>query len=141
MKYESKQHSARVPASMMYQALSDFNNFTPMIQDKVEEWSVDGDFCTIKAQGMALTLVMDREAMAEQSRPADGVYTIKIFSADSPMPFGMWVQLKEVAPYDTRFRIVADVQLNAVTKMMIGKKLQKAIDSFAEQIAIGFGGK
>ncbi len=125
----------------MYQALGDFNNLTPMLKDKVEDWSVDGDFCSFKAQGMKLTLVMDREAMKEQSDPEKGSYTIKIFSADSPMPFGMWIQMKAVAPYETRFRLVADIELNAMYKMMIGGKIKKGVEQFAEQLAKGFGGE
>lgn len=140
MKCESKQHTANAPAAFMYETLGNFENLSPMLKDKVEDWSATADSCSFKAQGMSMTLYMDREAMEAQSRAADGVYTIKIFTADSPMPFGMWLQLKATAPYQTRLRVVADIELNAMYKMLIGKKIQKGVDQFAEQIARGFGG-
>ena len=44
-KYESKQHQIRRSADQIYTALSSFSNFTPMLADKVEEWSADEDSC------------------------------------------------------------------------------------------------
>jgi carbon monoxide dehydrogenase subunit G len=62
--------------------------------------------------------------------------TIKIQGDESgPMDFTFWLQLKEVAPYDTRMRIVLHAELNMMMRMMIGKKLQGAIDQMAEAIA------
>ena len=54
----------------------------------------------------------------------------------SPVDFTFWLQLKEVAPYDTRMRIVVHAELNMMMRMMIGKKLQGAVDQMAEAIAV-----
>jgi hypothetical protein len=52
-----------------------------------------------------------------------------------PFEFLFWVQLKQIAPYDTRMRLV----LHAIMiKMMLKGKIQSALDSFAEQIASAF---
>ena len=53
----------------------------------------------------------------------------------SPMDFTFWVQLVSVDEQDTRMRIVLHVQLNMMMKMMIGNKLQGALDQIAEGIA------
>ena len=126
-KYESKQQQIRRSAEQIYSALSSFSNFTPMLADKVEEWQATDDECSFKVKGMKIALrIVDREPNK----------TIKIQGADSnPMDFTFWLQLKEVAPYDTRMRIVVHAELNMMMRMMIGKKLQGAIDQMAEAIA------
>ena len=126
-KYESKQQQIRRSAEQIYSALSSFSNFTPMLADKVEEWQATDDECSFKVKGMKMALrIVDREPNK----------TIKIQGADSnPMDFTFWLQLKEVAPYDTRMRIVVHAELNMMMRMMIGKKLQGAVDQMAEAIA------
>ena len=127
-KYESKQQQIRRTAEQIYSALSSFNNFTPIIQDRVEEWSADDNVCSFKVKGMPVRLKMvEREPNK----------TIKIQGDEgSPIDFTFWLQLKEVAPYDTRMRIVVHAELNMMMRMMIGKKLQGAVDQMAEAIAM-----
>ncbi len=126
-KYESKQQQIRRSAEQIYSALSSFDNFTPMIQDKVEEWQANDDVCSFKVKGFAARLRMvEREPFK----------TIKIQGDEAtPLDFTLWLQLKEVAPYDTRMRIVVHAELNMMMRMMIGKKLQGAVDQMAEAIA------
>ena len=126
-KYESKQQQIRRTAEQIYSALSSFNNFTPIIQERVEEWSANDDMCSFKVKGMPVRLKMvEREPNK----------TIKIQGDDgTPIDFTFWLQLKEVAPYDTRMRIVVHAELNMMMRMMIGKKLQGAVDQMAEAIA------
>ena len=38
-KYESKQQRILRPAQMIYDAVCDFRNFTPMLQNRVEGWN------------------------------------------------------------------------------------------------------
>ncbi len=136
MTKESKQQTAYAPAQMMYTALSSFENLTPMLQGKVEEWSATADTCTFKVQGMTLGLKMDREAMA--ATMSQGNYTIKVVADNAPLDFSFWLQLKEVGAMETRLRVVAEMELNMMMKMMIGSKIQTAVDTLAEQIASGF---
>ena len=52
-----------------------------------------------------------------------------------PMDFAFWIQLQEVSAADTRLRLVLRIDLNMMMKMMIGNKLQGALDQIAEGIA------
>ena len=74
--------------------------------------------------------------IAEKEAPK----TIKIVGGDGgvPMDFAFWLQLKEVAPYDTRMRLVLHIDLNMMMRMMIGSKIQGAIDQIAEALAKSF---
>ncbi len=138
-KYESKQQQIRKPAGVIYAALSDFNNFTPIVADKVEEWAVDGDECSFRVKGFGVTLRMTEKVPGQ---------LIKIEASDSsPFGFTFWVQMKEigrnadgdlpVAP-DTRIRLVLHAEMNMMIKMMVGKKIQPGLDQIAEQMAATF---
>ena len=116
-KYESKQVQIRRPASQIYAMASRFDNFTPVLKDRVEEWQATEDTCSFKVKG------------------------VKIVSGEStPMEFTFWFQLHEVDPTDTRMRMVLHVELNMMMRMMIGGKLQEGLDKMAEQIAAALNG-
>lgn len=129
-KYESKQVKINRPDHVIYGLLSDFNNFTPMLQGKVDGWSVDGDTCSFTVKGITLTI-----RMVEKTP-----YTCIKLSGDegSPFEFFFWIQLKGLAPDDTRMRLTLHAKLNMMMKMMLGKKIQKAMDQIADQIAMAF---
>jgi carbon monoxide dehydrogenase subunit G len=65
--------------------------------------------------------------------------TIKITGDDNlPMQFFLWIQLKEVAPYDTRMKITLKAELNMMMRMMLGKKLEEGVNAMADGIAAAF---
>ncbi len=129
-KYESKQQQILRPASQIYAVVSRFDNFTPILKDKVEEWQADEDSCSFKVKGFTMSLRMiDREEPKFVKIVGEGV---------TPVDFTFWLQLHEATPTDTRIRLVLHVELNMMMRMMIGGKLQKALDQIVEQIAQGF---
>lgn len=129
-RYQSKQVRINRPAETIYAVMSDFNNFTPIVADKVEEWKATEDSCSFKAKGFKMGLKMiEKEAPKLIKITTDG---------PNPMDFTVWFQLMSVEPTDTRMRIVMDVKLNPMLKMMIGKKLEGGIDQIAEKIAETF---
>lgn len=129
-KYESKQQQILRPASQIYAVVSRFDNFTPILKDKVEEWQADEDSCSFKVKGFTMSLRMiDREEPKFVKIVGEGV---------TPVDFTFWLQLHEVTPTDTRIRLVLHVELNMMMRMMIGGKLQKTLDQIVEQIAQGF---
>lgn len=50
-KYESRQQQIRRPAEQIYSVISDFNNFTPVVQGHVEDWMADETSCSFKVRG------------------------------------------------------------------------------------------
>ncbi|WP_417013985.1 polyketide cyclase [Alistipes sp.] len=129
--YISQQQRILRPARMIYDLVSRFDNLTPALADRVEEWRADEDTCSFKAKGFTVKL-----RIAEREAPK----TVKIVGDDGgvPMDFSFWLQLKEVAPDDTRMRLVLHVDLNMMMRMMIGSKIQGAIDQVAEAVAKSF---
>ncbi|MBE9488138.1 MAG: polyketide cyclase [Bacteroidetes bacterium] len=127
--YVSKQVAINKPDSMIYMSLSNFDNFSPMLKDKVEGWQATVDNCSFKLKGFTLKLKMLEKEPCK---------TIKISGDDIPFEFYFWVQLHQVAEGDTRMRLTIHAKLNKMMKMMIGKKLQKGVDEMANQIANSF---
>lgn len=129
-KYESKQQKIHRRAEDIYAVLSDFNNFTPILADKVEEWNAEENSCTFKVKGIKVRLlIVDKEPFSFIKLGGDEL---------SPVEFNLWIQLKEVESYDTRLRLVLHANLNIMMRMMIGGKLQQGLDQMAEQIALVF---
>lgn len=89
--YISQQQRILRPARMIYDLVSRFDNLTPALADRVEEWRADEDTCSFKAKGFTVKL-----RIAEREAPK----TVKIVGDDGgvPMDFSFWLQLKEVAP-------------------------------------------
>lgn len=130
-KYESKQVRLRRGAGEIYASLSDFANFTPLVEGKVEDWRVEGDECSFRVKGLSMTL-----RIVERIEPT----LVKIVSADSsPVGFTFWVQLHPVAADDTRLRLTLHVEMNVMIKMMVGGRIQPALDEIAASISRIFG--
>ncbi len=131
-RYESKQHQLLLPAEQIFTLISNFENLTPAVADKVEEWSATPISCSFKAKGFTIKLRFDDMVAPKH---------VKVVAAEDcavPMDFAFWIQLHSVSAYDTRFRLVLDVELNAMMKMMIGGKIDKGINQAAEGIAAAF---
>lgn len=126
--YISKQHQILRPAEQIYALISRFDNLTPALADRVEEWQATEDRCSFKAKGFTVKLRME-----ERVEPKH----IKIVGDEGgvPLDFAFWIQLHKVSDTDTRMRLVLHIELNMMMKMMIGSKLQGAIDQIAEGIA------
>ncbi len=126
--YISKQHQILRPAEQIYAMISRFDNLTPALADRVEEWQADEEHCSFKAKGFTVKLRME-----ERIEPKH----VKIVGDEGgiPVDFAFWIQLHKVSDTDTRLRLVLHTELNMMMKMMIGSKLQDAIDQIAEGIA------
>ena len=126
--YISKQHQILRPAEQIYAVISRFDNLTPALADRVEEWQATEERCSFKAKGFTVKLRMEERI---------GPKHVKIVGDEGgvPMDFAFWIQLHKVSDTDTRLRVVLHIDLNMMMRMMIGSKLQGAVDQIAEGIA------
>ncbi len=131
--YTSKQHRIQRPADQIFAAVSRFDNLTPALASRVEEWEADEDTCSFRAKGFTVKLrITEREAPRHVRIQSD--------EGGLPVDFAFWIQLQPVAAYDTRMRLVLHADLNMMMRMMIGGKLQTAVDQIAEALANAFNG-
>ncbi|MFI3318675.1 MAG: polyketide cyclase [Rikenellaceae bacterium] len=131
-KYESKQHQILLPAEQIYTLISSFENLTPALAGKVEEWEATPERCSFKAKGFKVRLKMEERISPKH------VKVVADEGSGIPMDFAFWIQLHSASPYDTRFRLVLHAELNTMMKMMIGGKIQSGLDQMAESVAGAF---
>lgn len=124
--YISKQVQILRPVEQIYEVIHRFDRLTPAVADRVEEWQATEETCSFKVKGFTVRL-----RMAERVAPKH----VKITGDGVPMDFAFWVQLHAVSECDTRLRLVLHAELNMMMRMMIGSKLQQALDRIADGIA------
>ena len=115
-------------AERVYDFLSNMNNLSVLSSqlppDKIENLETTDDTCTFTVKGLGETgiQIIEKEEFK----------TIKLTGHGRvPFTFYFWIQLKEVAPYDTRLRLTLHAELNAMMKMMLKKKLKEGINQIA----------
>lgn len=112
----------------LFDFISDFRNLSALLPNDIKEKvSITESTITIQAMAaMSLTL-----SILEK----DPYKTLKIGTAGSEM-FRLWIQLKQVAPYDTRIRITLRADIPLMARPMLKKqKLQDFVDNLATALA------
>lgn len=113
--------------SQLYQFITDFRNIGLMLPPTMnEKVSFTETSITIEAMpGMSVTLVI------LEHEP----HNLVKYGAEGARELTIWVQLKQVAPYDTRIRVTMHVELPMIAKFVGKKKLQSFVDGFADALA------
>ena len=131
-KYESKITSSPCSAEQIYRVISNLQNLErvrEMIpQDKVQEMEIEPDRIRIKVDGLAQKITVAIVDRIEND-------TVKFGAEGIPMDANFWIQLKELAPNDTRIKLTVKADIPAMFRMMIGKKLQDGLDQAAQMLA------
>ena len=130
--YES--HIAKVPAyaAAIYAVISDLSNLERVRdlipQDKVQEFETDPDFVRLKVDGLGQKIII---------RIVDRIVndTVKFGIENLPMDGNFWIQVKQVAPHDSRIKLTLKAELPMMIAMMAGKKIQEGIDQAADMMA------
>ena len=131
-KYESKISSAPCSAQQIYRVMSNLQNLErvrDMIpKDKIQEMEIEPDRVRIKVDGLAQKITIAIVDRIEND-------TVKFGAEGIPMDANFWIQLKELAPNDTRIKLTVKADIPMMFKMMIGKKLQDGLDQAADMLA------
>ncbi len=131
-KYESKISSAPYSAGQIYRVISNLQNIErvrDMIpQDKVQELEIQPDRIRMKIDGLAQKITIAIVDRIEND-------TVKFGAEGIPMNANFWIQLKELAPNDTRIKLTLKADIPMMFRMMIGNKLQTGLDQAAEMLA------
>lgn len=131
-KYESKITSAPCSAQQIYRVMSNLQNLErvrDMIpKDKIQKMEIEPDRVRIKVDGLAQKITIAIVDRIEND-------TVKFGAEGIPMDANFWIQLKELAPNDTRIKLTVKADIPMMFKMMIGKKLQDGLDQAADMLA------
>lgn len=125
IKYESK--VGQIPANddkifAVLSNLENINHFRNVIpEDKIKELEIFPDKIRLKVEGLGQKITI---AIVEKEE----FKTIKFGAENLPIPFNMWIQLKQMAEQDTRIRITIKTDMPVMFKMMFDKKMQQGLD-------------
>ncbi len=127
LKIESKIGVIKQPAEKIYNYISNFDNFRPLMpEERVKDFESSGDSCrfTIEGIGQAGLKIIEKEPHK----------LIKISSDEqTSFDFLLWIQIKEVEPGDSRIRVTTEVKLNPMMAAMVKKPLKNFVDTLVEQ--------
>jgi hypothetical protein len=129
--FTSEVQTIAYPAERVYAKLSDLKNLEKVQslipEGKIREFTFDSDSCSFKidAIGKIGLRVVER----------DPFKTVKLESEQSPIAFICWVQLKEIAPDDTKLKLTIKADLPFFLKAMISGPLEDGIEKAAQALA------
>ena len=131
VKYESKIGQITANDAAVFAVLSNLeniNHFRDVIpQDKIHELEVSSDRVRFKVEGLG-------QKIANVILEKEEYKTIKFGAENMPIPFNIWIQLKQVAELDTRIRITIKTDMPAMFKMMFDKKMQQGLDQAVDML-------
>ena len=131
IKYESKIGQITANDQQVFAVLSNLENINyfrdAIPQDKIKELEVTKERICLKVDGLGQKIAI---AIVEKEE----YKTIKFGAENLPIPFNVWIQLKEVAELDTRIRITIKTDMPAMFKMMFDKKMQQGLDQAIDKI-------
>lgn len=131
-KYESEVTKVAASAGQIYAVFSNLKNIErvrDMIpQDKVQELEIGEDYIRMKVDGLGQKITISVVDKTEND-------VIKYGAEGIPMQMNFWIQMKEVAPMDTRIKLTLKADIPMMFKLMLDKKIQQGIDQAAAMIA------
>ena len=131
-KYESKITSSPCSAEQIYRVLSNMENLErvrDMIpKDKIQELEIEPDRVRMKVDGLGQMVTIAIVDRIEND-------TIKFGAEGVPMDANFWIQLKQLAPNDTRIKLTVKADIPFMFKFMVEKKLQQGLDQAADMLA------
>ena len=131
-KYESAVTKVAASAAQIFSVFSNLKNLERVKdlipKDKVQEMEIEAESVRMKVDGLGqkiTILIVDKTENEVIKYGAEGI----------PMEMNFWIQMKEVAPMDTRIKLTLKAEIPMMFKMMLDKKIQQGIDQAAAMIA------
>lgn len=119
---------------VLYDLFSDLRRFEQAIpQDKRDQVTISADSVMATVQGMEIGLKIDQRVPFSLISFAE--------TGKFPFPFRINFHFQPVELDSTLFHIDLSADLPMMAKMMLGGKLQEAVDKFTEQIENAINGQ
>lgn len=137
-KYSGKTATVRQPINDIYNKVSNLNSFQQRLDELPEEArqklgavKFTDDRLIIQAPGVGeITFVV-----AERIEPT----LLRLSAENSPVPFNIIMNFKEIDPATTEVATDLDVEIPAMLRPLVGGKMQEAADKFGEMFSNFFG--
>ena len=115
----------------VYRNISDLRNLEKVRdripEDKVKDFSFDADTISINVPpvGELKLRVVEREEPK----------CVKFETAQSPVPFNVWVQMLPVDEQSSKMKVTVKAELNPFIKGMVSGPLQDGVEKIADALA------
>lgn len=124
---ESNVELIQAKDELIFNFLSDLNNFSALVPEQVENWKSDTDSCSFRVSGLAdIGLrITERLPFSKISISSDG---------QSPVNFTMLLHINTETETTCTFKIVFLAELNSIMAMMVSKPLGNFVNLLAEKL-------
>lgn len=130
-KFESSVKQIPYAQQSVYEKLSDLSNIEK-VKDRLPdgkaqdlEFTSDSISVSVPPVGKITLRIVEREEPK----------TIKFETAESPMPFNLWIQLLPTTDTSSKMKLTIKADINPFIKGMISKPLQEGLEKMADLLA------
>ena len=149
-KYESSVKQVNAPVERVYSVISDLERLRPVIEmaqnneiikeklreagqdpaqlEKLKDMNLTSDRVSFPAPmvGEVAVAIIEREENK----------CVKFETEKSPIDANLWIQVLPVTDTTSKMRVTLKDDLNPMMKMILGSKLEKGIDQFADMLCM-----
>lgn len=149
-KYESSVKQVNAPVERVYSVISDLERLRPVIEmaqnnemikeklreagqdpaqlEKLKDMNLTSDRISFPAPmvGEVAVAIIEREENK----------CVKFETEKSPIDANLWIQVLPVTDTTSKMRVTLKADLNPMMKMILGSKLEKGIDQFADMLCM-----
>ena len=149
-KYESSVKQVNAPVERVYSVISDLERLRPVIEmaqnnemikeklreagqdpaqlEKLKDMNLTSDRVSFPAPmvGEVAVAIIEREENK----------CVKFDPEKSPIDTNLWIQVLPVTDTTSKMRVTLKADLNPMMKMILGSKLEKGIDQFADMLCM-----
>lgn len=149
-KYESSVKQVNAPVERVYSVISDLERLHPVIEmaqnnemikeklreagqdpaqlEKLKDMNLTSDRVSFPAPmvGEVAVAIIEREENK----------CVKFETEKSPIDANLWIQVLPVTDTTSKMRVTLKADLNPMMKMILGSKLEKGIDQFADMLCM-----
>ncbi len=129
MKIESRIGKSAHSDQKIFTFISNFHNFKELLPaDKVSGWEASEEKCSFQVDPLGRTglMIIEKKPFSLVKMSSDPEF--------SSYQFNIWIQLKKVAPDDTRIKITIEPLVNKMLLPMIKLPLKKLADGIINKM-------
>lgn len=124
---ESEKVNILCSTEKVYNFISNFDHFSDLLPEQVENWQSSGDACSFEVKGLATIglRITSKTPFSNVSMKGEGKL---------PFNFTFEVNISEIAPQESLVQIVIDSDMNQFIAMMAAKPLQNFVDILVSKL-------
>jgi hypothetical protein len=130
-KFESSIKQIPYPQQAVYDNISDLRNLEKVRnrvpEDRVQDFSFDEDTVSLNVPPVGELKLR----IIERDEPK----CVKFETAQSPVPFNVWIQVLPVTETTSKMKVTVKAELNPFIKGMVSGPLQDGVEKIADALA------